>query len=94
MYEEKVDIDLKFDLKINSMTITEFQKEIEKLSHLLDEMKQLSMFQDEEDDLASGKNNGVCLDNMPYVKAPVIKGESYWLIRNAEISIEKVEGTD
>ena len=94
MYEEKVDIDLKFDLKINSMTLDEFQKEIEKLSHLLDEMKQLSMFRDEEDDLASGKNNGVCLDNMPYVKAPVIKGESYWLIRNAELSIGKGEGTD
>ena len=81
-------------LTINGMTIDEFHKEIEKLYSLLAEMKQLSVFRDEEDDLSSGKNNGVCLDNMPYVKAPVIKGESYWLIRNAELSIGKGEGTD
>lgn len=41
------DINVKFDLKINGMTADEFQKKIEKLSHLLDEMKQLSMFRDE-----------------------------------------------
>ena len=94
MEREHDHVNVDFTLTINGMTIDEFQKEIEKLFYLLAEIKQLSMFRDEEDDLASGKNNGVCLDNMPYVKAPVIKGESYWLIRNAEISIEKVEGTD
>ncbi|WP_308540181.1 hypothetical protein [uncultured Murdochiella sp.] len=40
-------IDVNLYLTINGMRIDEFQKEIEKLSHLLDEMKQLSMFQDE-----------------------------------------------
>lgn len=47
MKKEHADVNVKFELRINGMTIDEFQKEIEKLTHLLDEMKQLSMFQDE-----------------------------------------------
>lgn len=92
MYKETVDIGLWFDLRFNGMTIHEFQKEIEKLSHLLDEMKQLSMFRD--DDLTSGNNNGACLDNMPYIEAPEIHGGPYWAIRKAELFTGKGEGTD
>ena len=40
-------VNVEFTVTINGMTLDEFQKEIEKLSHLLDEMKQLSMFQEE-----------------------------------------------
>ena len=40
-------IDVNLYLTINGMTIDEFQKEIEKLTHLLDEMKQLFVFRDE-----------------------------------------------
>ena len=92
MEKEKADENVKFELRINGMRIDEFQKEIEKLSHLLDEMKQLSMFRD--DDLTSGNNNGACLDNMPYIEAPEIHGGPYWAIRKAELSIGKGEGTD
>lgn len=92
MYKETVDIGLWFDLRFNGMTIDEFQKEIGKLSHLLDEMKQLSMFRD--DDLTSGNNNGACLDNMPYIESPEIHGGPYWAIRKAELSTGKGEGTD
>lgn len=46
MKKETANINVNLELKINGMTIDEFQKEIEKLSHLLDEMKQLSMFRD------------------------------------------------
>lgn len=45
---QTTNINVRFELKINGMTIDEFQKEIEKLSHMLDEMKQLSVFRDEE----------------------------------------------
>ena len=44
---QTINTKVKLELKINGMRIDEFQKEIEKLSHLLDEMKQLSMFQEE-----------------------------------------------
>lgn len=84
MYKETVDIGLWFDLRFNGMTIHEFQKEIEKLSHLLDEMKQLSLFRDE----------GARLDNMPGVGTAEIHGVPYWAIRKTELSIGKVEGTD
>ena len=92
MERENDHINVKFTVTINGMTICEFQKEMEKLSHLLDEMKQLSMFRD--DDLTSGNNNGACLDNMPYIEAPEIHGGPYWAIRKAELSIGKGEGTD
>lgn len=42
--KKTVYVDVNLELKINGMTLDEFQKDIEKLSHLLDEMKQLSMF--------------------------------------------------
>lgn len=61
-------INVKFDLKINGMTIGEFQKEIKKLSHLLDEMKQLSMFRDEED-MTSSEINGIHISHAPYFEA-------------------------
>lgn len=44
---KSTNITIKRDLTINGMPLGEFQKEIEKLSHLLDEMKQLSVFRDE-----------------------------------------------
>ena len=47
MEKETVNINVKLGLTINGISTDEFQKEIEKLSHLLDEMKQLSVFQDE-----------------------------------------------
>lgn len=75
---------MNLELKINGMTLDEFQKDIEKLSHLLDEMKQLSMFRD----------NGARLDNMPGVGTAEIHGVPYWAIRKAELSIGKDEGTD
>ena len=46
MEKEISNINVKLNLKINGMTIDEFQKEIEKLSSLLAEMKQLSIFRD------------------------------------------------
>lgn len=94
MEKATTNINVKLELKINGMTIDKFQKEIEKLSHLLDEMKQLSMFRDEEDEPASTKNNRASLDNMPYIEAPEIHGAPYWAIRKAELSIGKAEGTD
>lgn len=94
MEKEISNINVKLELKLNSMTIDEFHKEIEKLYSLLAEMKQLSVFRDEEDDLSSGKNNGVCLDNMPVVGTAEIYVGAYWTTRNNEVSIGKVEGTD
>lgn len=47
MEKQTTNINVNLELKINGMTLDEFQKEIEKLSHLLDEIKQLSMFRDE-----------------------------------------------
>lgn len=84
MEKETANISVKLGLTINGMPIAEFQKEIEKLSHLLDEMKQLSMFRD----------NGACLDNMPGIGTAEIHGGPYWAIRNVELSIGKAEGTD
>lgn len=82
--KKTVYVDVNLELKINGMTLDEFQKDIEKLSHLLDEMKQLSMFRD----------NGARLDNMPGVGTAEIHGVPYWAIRKAELSIGKDEGTD
>lgn len=84
MEKQTANINVKLGLKINGMTIDAFQKEIGKLSHLLDEMKQLSMFRD----------NGARLDNMPGVGTAEIHGVPYWAIRKAELSIGKDEGTD
>lgn len=84
MVKQTANINVKLGLKINGMTIDAFQKEIGKLSHLLDEMKQLSMFRD----------NGARLDNMPGVGTAEIHGVPYWAIRKAELSIGKDEGTD
>lgn len=92
MEKQTANINVKLGLKINGMTIDAFQKEIGKLSHLLDEMKQLSMFRD--DDLTSGNNNGECLDNMPFIDASEIHGGPYWAIRKAKLSTGKGEGTD
>lgn len=94
MEKEISNINVKLNLKINGMTIDEFQKEIEKLSSLLAEMKQLSIFREKEDGMDSGKNNGVCIDNMPYVKRAEFEADPYWEIRNTELSIGKGEGTD
>ena len=91
MEREHDHVNVDFTLTINGMTLDEFQKEIEKLSHLLTEIKQLSMFRD--DDLTSGNNNGACLDNMPYIEAPEIHGGPYWAIRKAELFTGKGEGT-
>lgn len=90
--KKTVYVDVNLELKINGMTLDEVQKDIEKLSHLLDEMKQLSMFRD--DDLTSGNNNGECLDNMPFIDASEIHGGPYWAIRKAKLSTGKGEGTD
>lgn len=49
MEKQTTNINVKLALKINGMTIDEFQKEIEKLYHLLNEMKQLSIVQKEEE---------------------------------------------
>lgn len=68
MMKIPTNINVKFDLKINGMTIGEFQKEIKKLSHLLDEMKQISMFRDEED-MTSSEINGIHISHAPYFEA-------------------------
>ncbi|MBY0584759.1 hypothetical protein K5I04_04775 [Murdochiella sp. Marseille-P8839] len=80
MEKQTANINVKLELTINGMTIDAFHKEL--------------VFPDEEDDPASGKNNGVCLDNMPGVGTAEIHGGPYWAIRNAELSIGKGEGTD
>lgn len=85
MKKETANINVNLELKINGMTIGEFQKEIEKLSHLLDEMKQLSLFRGEEDEPVSRKNNRASVDNMPYIEAPEIHGGPYWTIQNVEL---------
>ena len=69
MERENDHINVKFTVTINGMTICEFQKEMEKLSHLLDEMKQLSMFRDEED-MTSSEINGIHISNLPYIETP------------------------
>ena len=66
--KKTVYVDVNLELKINGMTLDEFQKEIEKLSHLLDEMKQLSMFRDEED-MTSSEINGIHISHAPYFEA-------------------------
>lgn len=48
-FNQTIKFKVKLALNINGMTIDEFQKEIEKLSHLFDEMKQLSIVQKEEE---------------------------------------------
>lgn len=68
MMKIPTNINVKFDIKINGMTIGEFQKEIKKLSHLLDEMKQISMFRDEED-MTSSEINGIHISHAPYFEA-------------------------
>lgn len=68
MMKIPTNINVRFDLKINGMTIGEFQKEIKKLSHLLDEMKQISMFRDEED-MTSSEINGIHISHAPYFEA-------------------------
>lgn len=93
MVKEAANTNSKLELKINGMTLDEFQKEIEKLSHLLDEMKQLSVFREEED-MTSSEVNGIHINHAPYIEAPEIHGGPYWTIRNVELSIGKDEGTD
>ena len=68
MKKEHADVNVKFELRINGMTIDEFQKEIEKLTHLLDEMKQLSMFRDEED-MKSSEVKNIHISHAPYFEA-------------------------
>lgn len=68
MVKEAANINVNLELKINGMTLDEFQREIEKLSHLLDEMKQLSMFRDEED-MTSSEINGIHISHAPYFEA-------------------------
>ena len=69
MEKATTNINVKLDLKINGMTIGEFQKEIGKLSSLLAEMKQLSMFRDEEN-MTSSEINGIHISNLPYIETP------------------------
>lgn len=69
MKKETANINVNLELKINGMTLDEFQKDIEKLSHLLDEMKQLSMFRDEED-MTSSEIDDTHISNLPYIEPP------------------------
>lgn len=69
MEKQTTNINIKLALKINGMTIDEFQKEIEKLYHLLNEMKQLSVLRYEEDDLTNSKSIGISINAEPYIKA-------------------------
>ncbi len=66
--KKTVYVDVNLELKINGMTLDEFQKDIEKLSHLLDEMKQLSMFRDEED-MTSSEVKNIHISHAPYFEA-------------------------
>ncbi len=66
--KKTVYVDVNLELKINGMTLDEFQKDIEKLSHLLDEMKQLSMFRDEED-MKSSEVKNIHISHAPYFEA-------------------------
>lgn len=68
MEKQTANISVKLGLKINGMPIAEFQKELEKLSHLLDEMKQLSMFRDEED-MKSSEVKNIHISHAPYFEA-------------------------
>lgn len=68
MEKQTANISMKLGLKINGMTIDAFQKEIGKLSHLLDEMKQLSMFRDEED-MKSSEVKNIHISHAPYFEA-------------------------
>lgn len=68
MEKQTANINVKLGLKINGMTIDEFQKEIEKLSSLLAEMKQLSMFRDEED-MKSSEIKNIHISHAPYFEA-------------------------
>ena len=94
MEKEISNINVKLNLKINGMTIDEFQKEIEKLYHLLNEMKQLSVLRYEEDDLTNSESNGISINTAPYVKANEIHVEHSWIRRLAEFGNGKGEGTD
>lgn len=87
-------VNVEFTVTINGMTIDEFQKEIEKLSHLLDEMKQLSLFREDEEDLTSGKIDSVHIDSMPGIDATEIKEAPYITANRADFRIGKGEGTD
>ncbi len=66
--KKTVYVDVNLELKINGMTLDEFQKEIGRLYHLLDEMKQLSMFRDEKD-MTSSEINGIHISHAPYFEA-------------------------
>ena len=66
--KKTVYVDVNLELKINGMTLDEFQKDIKKLSHLLDEMKQLSMFREEED-MTSNGTNSIHISHAPYFEA-------------------------
>lgn len=66
--KKTVYVDVNLELKINGMTLDEFQKDIEKLSSLLAEMKQLSMFRDEED-MKSSEIKNIHISHAPYFKA-------------------------
>ena len=66
---QTTNINVKLALKINGMTIDEFQKEIEKLYHLLNEMKQLSVLRNEEDNLTKIESNGISINTAPYFDA-------------------------
>lgn len=68
MKKETANINVNLELKINGMTIDKFQKEIGKLYHLLDEMKQISMFRDEED-MKSSEIKNIHISHAPYFEA-------------------------
>lgn len=65
MKKETANINVNLELKINGMTIDKFQKEIGKLYHLLHEMKQLSVFRDEEG-MTSSEIDGIHINHDPF----------------------------
>lgn len=68
MKKEAANINVNLELKINGMPIDEFQKEIEKLSSLLEEIKQFSVLRDEEN-TTSNEINDTHITNLPYIEA-------------------------
>lgn len=69
MKKETANINVNLELKINGMTIDKFQKEIGKLSHLLAEMKRLSVFRDEEN-MTCSEIDDTHISNLPYIEPP------------------------
>lgn len=67
--KKTVYVDVNLELKINGMAIDEFQEEIEELYDLLEEIKQLSMFRDEEN-MTCSEIDDTHISNLPYIEPP------------------------